>query len=275
MDINNFQKFIDSLIEYAVQYGFQVIGALIVLVIGFFVAKWISNFVLKLLLNQKADITLGKFLAQGAQILVFSFAVLIALGKFGITIAPFIAALSALAFGASFAIQGPLSNYGAGLSIILSRPFTVGDTITVKDVSGIVQEVKLACTILTNEDGVCITIPNNQIVGEILHNSKQYKVVNGSISIAYQDSPQKAVQLISETLKKFSEVTQSPKPQIGIQTFADSSINITYRFWVPTVKYYQIWFAVNQAVYQAITTAGIQIPFPQRDIHIISQPSSV
>jgi small conductance mechanosensitive channel len=93
------------------------------------------------------------------------------MGKFGISIAPFIAALGALAFGASFALQGPLSNYGAGLMIIIARPFVVGDTITVKNVSGIVEEVTLATTILTTEDGEKITIPNKHIVGEILNNS--------------------------------------------------------------------------------------------------------
>ncbi|MBE9545463.1 MAG: mechanosensitive ion channel family protein, partial [Proteobacteria bacterium] len=170
------------------------------------------------------------------------------------------------------AIQGPLSNYGAGLTIILTRPFVVGNTITVAGVSGVVEEVKLACTILTNEDGVKITIPNKHIVGEVLHNSRENKIVESVIGISYDSDPEKAVEQVRQILEKFEEVQQTPRPQVGIQEFADSSINIGYRYWVPTAKYFQVSYEVNSAVYKALQEAGINIPFPQRDVHIISQP---
>lgn len=271
-ELTAIQKLIDTAIEFCVNYSFQVLGAIIILILGVVASNWVARILLSLFEKKKLDITLSKFLAGMAKILVLVFVILIALGKFGITIAPFIAALGALAFGASFALQGPLSNYGAGLTIILTRPFVVGNTITVANVSGVVEEVKLACTILTNEDGVKITIPNKHIVGEVLHNSLENKIVESVIGISYESDPEKAVEQVRQILGKFEEVQQTPRPQVGIQEFADSSINIGYRYWVPTAKYFQVSYKVNSAVYKALQEAGINIPFPQRDVHIISQP---
>jgi len=235
-------------------------------------ANWVAKLLLSLFEKKNLDITLSRFLSGMAKIFILVFVILIALGKFGITIAPFVAALGALAFGASFAIQGPLSNYGAGLTIILTRPFIVGNTIAVAGASGVVEKIQLACTILTNEDGVKITIPNKHIVGEILHNSRENKIVESVIGISYESDPEKAVEQIRQILGKFEDVQQKPRPQVGIQEFANSSINIGYRYWVPTVKYFQVSYKVNSAVYKALKEAGINIPFPQMDLHIISQP---
>lgn len=267
------QKLINTIIEFGVNYSFQVLGAIIVLIIGALIAKGIGELVFKLLQKKKMDIPLSKFIAGAVRVSILSFALIIALGKFGITIAPFIAALSAVAFGSTLAFQGPLSNYGAGLSIILSRSFTVGDTITVADVSGVVQDVKLAATVLLTEDGVKITIPNKHIVGEIVYNSGANRVVEAVVGIGYGSDPQKAIQVIKQALSQFKEVVPEPTPQIGIQSFGDSAINIAYRYWAPTVKYFSTLHAVNFAVYKALEAANIPIPFPQRDIHIVSQPA--
>lgn len=270
-EITALQKLINTAIEFAVKYSFQVVGAIIVLAIGLIVANWVSRFLLKFFEQKKLDITLSKFLTGVVRISILSFALIIALGKFGITIAPFIAALSAMAFGTSFAIQGPLSNYGAGLSIILTRPFAVGDTIAVAGVSGVVEEVKLACTILRGGDGAQITIPNKHIVGETVYNSRGHRMVEGAIGVSYENDPQSAVQVLEQALKQFREIVTNPKPQIGIKEFADSAINLGYRYWVPTAQGAQIAGAVNLAIYKALQNAGIKIPYPQREVHIVSQ----
>ena len=271
MEMSAIQKAINQVVEFFVNYSFQVVGALIVLLIGFMIAAWAANTVLKMLQKQSMDITLSKFIAGTLRVIILAFAVIIALGKFGITIAPFIAALSAAALGASFAIQGPLSNYGAGFSIILSRPFSVGNTITVKDVSGVVQDIKLANTTLLTEDGIQITIPNNQIVGEILHNSRENHFAEGVVGISYSSEPEAAIAVIRRVFDGFKEVVKTPGPQVGIQSFGDSSVNIAYRYWVPTVKHFQITGDVNLAVFKALKAAKIEIPFPQREVRILSQ----
>ena len=269
-EITALQKFINTAVEFLTNYSFQVLGAIIVLVAGHFIGRWVEGIVLKLCEKQKLDVTLSKFLAGCTKLAILAFAILIALGKFGITIAPFIAMLGAGAFGVSMALQGPLSNYGAGLSIIWGHPFVVGDTIVVTGQSGIVQEVTLSSTILTDEDGVKITIPNKQIVGEIIHNSFKYKIVENRIGVSYSDDPEMAIQVIQKTIAGFSEVAETPKPQVGLQEFGDSSLNIGCRYWIPTAKYFQTLCAINLAIHKALAKANLTMPFPQREVRILS-----
>ena len=270
-EIKTAQKLVNIIIDFFVNYSFQVIGAILILVIGFVVARSVACFLLKLFERKNVDVTLSKFTIAAVKGIIIGFAIIIALGKFGITIAPFIAALAAMAFGASFAIQGPLANYGAGLVIILTRPFVVGHTITVSGVSGVVDEVNLGSTILTDEDGVKITIPNKHIVGEILHNSEEKRIVEEIVGISYDSDPEKATQIIKEALNEFQEISKEPPPQVGIQKFGDSSIDIGLRYWIPTQKYFKTLYQVNLAVYKQLKAKDIEIPFPQRDVHIISR----
>jgi len=265
------QKLYDVAVEFMVQYSFQIVGAIIIFIIGIKLAGWLGRVTTKLCEKHSIDITLSKFLGNVIKVLILTFVIIIVIGKFGISITPMVAAISALAFGASFAIQGPLSNYGAGLSIIISRPFVVGNTITLHAVNGIVKEIGLAATILTTEDGEEITIPNKHIVGEIIHNSFANKVVENSVGISYGDDPLKAISAITSTLEKIEAVCQDPAPQIGIDKFADSAINIGLRYWVPTQNYHQVRFKVNEAIHRSLAENKISIPFPQRDVHLINK----
>lgn len=267
-DIQQIQNIVDILSEFAVNYGFQVFGAIVILFIGWQVSRWVARAVLKICERAGLDITLAKFFAGIAKTLIIVFVAIVALGKFGITITPLIAALGAIAFGSTLALQGPLSNYGSGLTIILTRPFIVGDTIRIQNVIGIVEEIKLAYTWLITEDGERITIPNNRIIGEILHNTHENLIVEASISISYESNTEEAVALILKVLGEFSDVTRDPEPQVGIERFADSAIVVGVRYWVPTKQYYQIMYRVNQKIYSALKDANIIIPFPRQDIHI-------
>lgn len=265
------QKISDLIIDFVVRYSFQILGAIIILVVGFKLASWLGRLVARFCEQRHLDATLSHFFGNVVKVLVLTFVIIAAIGKFGISIAPFVAALGALAFGSSFAIQGPLSNYGAGLSIILSRPFVIGNTITVKGVSGVVEEIRLAATLLTTEDGEVITIPNKHIVGEILQNSFANKVVEEVVGIAYGDDPETAIRAVEEALLGIDEVCREPHPQVGIQAFGESSISIGMRYWVPTRKYFQTLYRANLAVHRALREAKITIPFPQRDIHLVTE----
>ncbi|MCK5431393.1 MAG: mechanosensitive ion channel family protein [Gammaproteobacteria bacterium] len=267
-DIQQIQNIVDILSEFAVNYGFQVFGAIVILFIGWQVSRWVARAVLNICERAGLDITLAKFFAGIAKTLIIVFVAIVALGKFGITITPLIAALGAIAFGSTLALQGPLSNYGSGLTIILTRPFILGDTIRIQNVIGIVEEIKLAYTWLITEDGERITIPNNRIIGEILHNTHENLIVEASISISYESNTEEAVALILKVLGEFSDVTRDPEPQVGIERFADSAIVVGVRYWVPTKQYYQIMYRVNQKIYSALKDANIIIPFPRQDIHI-------
>lgn len=268
-EIEQLENVVKVATEFIVNYGFQLIGAIIILFIGWQVAKWVSGLVLKLCQKSHLDITISRFISNIVKTLVLVFVVIIALGKFGITIAPFIAALGAVIFGSTLALQGPISNYGSGLTIIFTRPFVVGDTIRIKDVIGIVEEIKLAYTQLSNEDGELITIPNNQIVGEIIHNSFANLVVETEIGISYESEAEKAINEILRVLSELEEVTRDPVPQVGIAGFGDSAVMIGIRYWIPTKKYYQLMYSINQKIYNALRSANITIPYPQRDVRIV------
>ena len=270
-EFGDIEKYMDIIIEFAVKNGFQVIYAIIILIIGLIVARWISKMIVRACEARKLDITLSRFLGNVVRLSVLAFVMIIVLGKFGITMTPFIAAIGAVAFGSSLALAGSLSNYGAGLAIIVTRPFVVGNTIAIQGVSGVVEEVGLGSTHLSTEDGERITIPNKHIVGEILTNSFENKVVEIAIGISYDDDPRKAIGIIQETLQKIPEIVKEPAPQIGIEEFADSSVNIGMRYWVPTKQYFQTLYQANLAVYNALNKAEITIPFPQRDIHMLSE----
>ena len=268
------EKYMDLIIEFALKYGFQVIYAIIILIIGLIIARWFGNMIARVCESRNLDITLSRFLGNVVRLTVLAFVLIVVLGKFGITMTPFVAAIGAVAFGSSLALAGLLSNYGAGLSIIITRPFVVGDTIVIQGVSGVVEEVGLAATLLSTEDGEQITIPNKHIVGEILVNSFENKVVEMSIGISYDDDAHKAIDTIQKTLKDIPEIVAEPPPQIGIEAFADSSVNIGMRYWVPTKQYFQTMYQANLAVYNALEQAGITIPFPQRDVHMLSENQS-
>jgi small conductance mechanosensitive channel len=272
-EIKTAQRLMDFVIQFVVNYSFQILGAILVLIIGYWVAKWAGRMLLRLMEKKHMDVTLSKFIVGIAKLVIFAFAFIVAMGKFGITISPFIAALGAIGFGGALAFQGVLSNLVAGFTIILTRPFVVGNTIAVAGVSGLVQEVKLSATTLVDEDGVKITVPNRHIVGQVLHNSAENKIVEGSVGIGYDSEFEKAMQTIRQILEGFAQVVKEPAPQIGIQKFGDSAVEVAYRYWVPTLRYFQAAYAVNLAVFKALQEAGIEIPFPRREIRIVSSSS--
>ncbi|WP_415887916.1 mechanosensitive ion channel family protein [Neptuniibacter sp. QD37_6] len=265
-ELETITRLTNLVIDFFVNYSFQVIGAIIIFLIGLIVARSIGKFALKLCEKNSVDITLSLFIASTVKLLIIAMVLVICLGKFGISVAPFVAAIGAVSLSAGLALQGVFSNYGAGFTIILTRPFVVGNTITINEISGVVTEIKLAHTLLATEDGEIITIPNKHIVGEVITNSFANKVVEASVGISYSADPEVAIQVIKQSLAQFDELSQESPPQVGIEAFADSSINIAYRYWVPTDRYFEVQYQVNLAVFKALQTADIEIPFPQREV---------
>ena len=268
-EIDQVGRIYNIIVEFFTNYSFQLIGAIIILIIGFMFAGKIANLVLKVCEKHKLDVTLSRFLANASKMVIVVMIGIIALGKLGISVTPFIAAIGAISLGAGLALQGLLSNYAAGFNIIIIRPFVVGDTIQVQGVRGLVKEVLLAYTILTDEDDVEITIPNKHIVGEVLHNSKHDSLLELTVGIDYSENPLEVVAMLEDALGKLDIVSKARKPLIGIDAFADSSINIAVRLWTPTENLYSAKYEAYKEIYLTLDNANIKIPFPQRDIHLI------
>ena len=272
-ELASLAHFYTLIIDFFVNYSFQVIGAIIILIIGLIIARWIANLTLRLCQKNNVDITLSHFISSTVRLLIIAMVAIICLGKFGISVAPFIAAIGAISLSIGLALQGVFSNYGAGFTIILTRPFVVGNTIRCNDVCGIVEEIRLAHTLLSTEDGEIITIPNKHIVGEVLVNSFENTVVEASIGISYSSCPDQAIALIQQQLSNNTGVVQEPAPQVGIAAFGDSSVELAYRYWVPTKQLFELQFQVNAAIFSVFRDQGIEIPFPQSEITLKNEIS--
>jgi small conductance mechanosensitive channel len=238
--------------DFLVRYGLQMLGALVVFVIGMKLAIWLGGRTTLLAERKQIDVTLARLFGNAVKIAVLAAVILITLGNFGISIAPLIALAGASAFGATLAIQGPLSNYGAGLAIILSRPFVVGHTIEVKGVSGVVEEVTLAATKLRNQDGEEITVPNKSINGEIITNSRNHHVVETRVHLMSDVDHDSAFAAVRRALNGFPEVMAGPAAQIGIHEFTATGLVMGIRFWVPSRQYFQTRYAANTAILKAL-----------------------
>jgi len=274
-ELQKLDELVIKLIEWLAAKGASLLVAALIVILGFWLAKNFSRLIAKICKKREIDITLTRFFSSFSKLVIVVFAVIMALSKLEIEITPFIALLGAGAFGLSLAVQGPVSNYGAGIVLIITRPFKVGDTLTLGDMTGIVDFVNLGNTQLINEDEERITIPNRHVLGEIFINSYKYKIVESVVGVDYNADPELAIRCVSNAIGEIEGIAKDRKPEVGIDEFADSSINIGFRVWVKTDQYHRVRYAINMAIFKALAAAEITIPFPQRDVHFIKPDTEV
>lgn len=267
-ELHYMQEFYNQTIEFLANYSFQIIGALLIILIGWFLSKYIYNLLIKFFMNHDFDVTLGKFAANAVRILVLGAMVVVAIGKLGISVAPFIAAIGAIFLTAGLAIQGSVANFAAGISLVISRPFKIGDTILINNIYGEVEEIKLAYTTLRTEDEELITVPNKNMIGEVIVNSFKYRIVESTVGISYNDDIEKAIAIIRDVIDGFENVSADNKAIVGIEKFGDNALEIGMRYWVPTRSFFKMQYEVNLEVYNALSEAKLTIPYPQRDLHV-------
>ncbi len=260
----------DAITNFFVNYSIQLIGAIIILIIGMMIARKVSNGVAKLCEKKGVDVTLSRFIGNVVRIAIIVMVGIICLNKLGISITPLIAAIGAISLGAGLAVQGLLSNYGAGLNIVLTRPFVVGDTITVQGVSGLVKDILLAYTVIVTEDDVEITIPNKHIVGEIIHNSQEKSLLELEIGVSYSSDMDKVSAILLDAVSKNEYVDDKIISQVGINNFGDSSVNFEVRVWVDSNKLNAAKFSLNKSLWDSLKENQIDIPFPQREVRMLN-----
>lgn len=269
-ELEQLQGLTNTVLQYLQENGLNIAITIALLIVGYMIAKKLGKAVESMMMSKKIDVTLSRFVGNSAHIVILAFVIMMVLGRLGISITPLVAILGALSLGAGLALQGMLANYAAGFAIIITRPFVVGDTLSVQGQTGIVESVHLAYTILFDEDGVRIQIPNRLVVGEIMHNSKEQKLIEITVGIAYKTDPHHVIAIVDNALKDVEHIDMEHRPLIGIDEFGDSSINIGIRFLAPTEKFFEVKYAANLAVHDAFKKEGIEIPFPQREINILS-----
>lgn len=267
-ELAQIQNVYNLLTEFLVKYSFQLVGALLIFLLGLWVASKVAKLVANQFEKHNIDITLSNFVSNLVRIMIIVMVAIICLGKLGISVTPMVAAIGAASLGAGLALQGMLSNYAAGVTIIVTRPFVVGNTIEIKGVSGVVKSIHLGMTLLTNEEGELISIPNKHIVGEVLHNSFANKLVETHFNISFDTDPDNVVRIAEQVLSANADVVEDKKPQIGINGFNSIGMEVGIRYWVPTQTYYQNKYQINRELIRALQQAGINIPCPIREIHL-------
>lgn len=266
------ETFVDQLVVFGTTYGLKIIGAILILILGRIAAGIGRRIVERILVKSQTDQSIISFAGNLTYIIILVFAVLAALAKFGIQTASFVAILGAAAFAIGFALQGSLANFAAGILILVLRPYRVGDYIEGAGVAGTVKEIQLFTTVLTTPDNVKIMVPNGKIYGDIIKNVSAYDIrrIDLIIGIAYSSSIQKAYEVLSELIKEEARVLSEPVPQIAVSELADSSVNFVVRPWVKKEDYWVVRFDLTRKIKEAFDKKGIEIPFPQRVVHMVS-----
>ena len=256
--------------QYAVQYGFRIMGAILVIIAALFVANSVGRLFERWLNKQDLEPPLRLLLLRVLKALLVILGVLIALDQLGVQIAPLVAGLGVAGLGVGLALQGVLSNVVAGLSIIFTKPYRVGEHISLLGVHGDVAKIDIFTTTLLHPDHSRIVIPNRKVVGEILHNFGTIRQLDLSIGVSYQTDIETTLRVLRELVARHPKVLPDPAPIIGIAAFADSSITLSIRPWVPVACAGSAHIELNQAIIQQLRADGVDIPFPQREVRLLN-----
>jgi len=269
-DNMDFQNILASGQELLALYGLKVLGALVVLILGRWVARMLANLLRRGLVRAKVDETLTSFIVNVAYVALLVFVVISALGQLGMQTTSFIAVIGAAGLAVGLAFQGSLANFAAGALMIMFRPFRVGDFIEAGGVAGVVEEIQIVTTKLRTGDNKTVYVPNNKIMGDSITNysAKETRRIDLVFGVGYEDDLQQVKTLLEEILAADERVLKDPAPTIGVLALADSSVNFAVRPWVATADYWSVYFDLNETVKRRFDAAGISIPYPQRDVHL-------
>jgi len=263
----------DQLTFFVTTYGIKVIGAIIILILGRIAAGIGRKVVRKVLEKSKTDPAVISFVGSMIYFLILIFAVLAALAKFGIQTASFVAILGAAGFAIGFALQGSLANFAAGVLILVLRPFKVGNFIDGAGVAGTVKDIQLFTTVLATPDNVKIMVPNGKLFGDTIKNFSGFDTrrVDLVIGIGYTSDIQKAYDVLMNLIKEDTRILSEPPTNIAVSELADSSVNFVVRPWVKRQDYWGVKFDLTRKIKEAFDENGIEIPFPQQVVHMLSE----
>jgi small conductance mechanosensitive channel len=261
---------IDTITELVTQWGLKVIGALVLFIVGMWVAKAIRSSLRKALGRSEMDPTLIPFLSGIIYYIVLAVLITAVLGLFGIETTSLIAVLGAAGFAVGLAMQGTLSNFSAGVMLLIFRPFKIGDFIDAAGVAGSVHEIGIFSTTLNTADNVRIILPNSSVYGTTIKNfaTNDNRRNDMVIGISYEDNIGVAVDTIIGILRADDRVLADPEPMVAVAELADSSVNLNVRPWCRKEDYWPLRADLNREIKEKLEAAGCSIPFPQADVHM-------
>lgn len=260
----------NSLNALLAEYGLQIIRAVLFLVIGRYLAILLKKIIQRLLTKSKVEETLVSFITSLSYVAMLTIVVIAVLEELGFKTTSFVAILGAAGLAIGLAMQGSLSNFAAGVLMIIFKPFKVGDFIEAAGASGVVEEIGIFTTIIKTPDNKEIIIPNSKVTGDniVNYSAKDTRRVDIVAGVSYSDDLDKVRTVLEQVLSEDERILKDPAPMIAVMELADSSVNLTVRSWVKTEDYWNVFFATQEKIKKRFDDEGISIPFPQQDIHL-------
>src|SRR5262245_13816949 len=257
-------------IDLAVKFAPKALVAILILVAGFYAGRWAGRALLRALERAHLGRPVRGLIGRLAEVLVLGLFAIMALQNLGVELLPLIAGLGIAGAGVALALQGVLGNMVAGLTIMVTRPFKVGDYISIVSVEGVVEDIALFSTTLGHADQSKVVVPNRKIVGEILHNYHTIRQLSIEVGVSYKTEVVAAVEAVRGILDANPRVLKDPAPVVGIARLRDSCVVLAVAPWVQASDYGPAGGEINQAILEAFRARDIVIPAPQREVRVLS-----
>ena len=256
--------------ELLIQYGVNILSALVILFIGNIITKSIANGVAKMLRRKDMDEAVVEFLHSLVRYLLFVIVLIAALGRVGVQTASVVAVIGAAGLAVGLALQGSLSNFAAGVLIVAFRPFKSGDFVEIGGVSGSVESIQVFSTILNTPDNKMVVVPNASVIGGPITNYSRHKTrrIDLVIGVSYDADLKHTKAVLNRVIEADDRILKDPEPTVGVLALADSSVNFAVRPWVKTSDYWAVYFDLMQAIKEELDKENIGIPYPQMDVHL-------
>lgn len=269
--MENIQDVLGVLYNFLTRYGLKLIGAIAVLIIGLIVVKWLTKLLVKGMRKGNVNESLIPFLRTLTNILLKVMLIIAVMGMVGIEMTSFIAVLGAAGLAVGLALQGTLQNFAGGVMILLFKPYEVGHFIEAQGYMGTVKEIQIFTTVLLTPDNRKVIIPNSPLATNSLINysAMETRRIDFSFGIGYGDDIDKAKDILLKMAQDDNRILKEDNPPaVMVEALADSSVNLKLRVWLKSSDYWDVFFEYTEAVKKKFDAAGINIPFPQRDVHV-------
>lgn len=260
----------DAIVKFFIEYGFKIFGALVIILAGVVLSRYVAKFMSEQLDKVEIEPPIKRLMIRVVRAIIIAFTLLIAVQKLGVDIMPLVAGIGVVGVGAGLAMQGVLSNAVAGLTIIFTKPYRIGEYIAIHDVEGEVVNIELFATTLVHPDQSRVVVPNRKIVGEILHNYGVIRQLDMSVGVGYSTDLSQAIAIIRRVLDASPVVLKEPGAIIGVNTLADSSIVIAVKPWTAVKDYPVAPAKLYQDIVDQFRAQRIEIPYPQREIRLLN-----
>ncbi len=260
----------ESTREIGMDFGLKALVAIVIFYVGRMIARILSNAVRKVMQAQEMDKILESFVSNLVYWALMTFVIIAAINQLGVQTTSLIAIMGAAGLAVGLALQGSLSNFAAGVLIVMFRPYRVGDFVEAAGISGVVVQVQILTTILKTGDNKQIVVPNSAIMGSIITNysANDTRRVDLTVGVSYDDDLDKVRKTLEELVAADDRILADPAVTIAVSELADSSVNFVVRPWVKTSDYWGVYFDLTEAIKKRFDQEGISFPYPQQDVHL-------